>query len=573
MTTSQYLLRATLVGALLSILIAGWAQGEPPGAGAPIAIEFHVIGLVVDGATEAQLQQVAAAAGGQYYDARNQEALALAFGAGFGVTDAVGVVEREQEPNGSYAQADPIAPSGSVTGSIDPVRDVDFFRLEVPRAGELTVRIAEVAPELAIAFRVHDADRRINTDWQRPLREGAETTGFADLPRAGEYFLELRQSGDNAASSQPYVLETVFAPVAEAWEPNDSPGMAAPLTLGAPILATTLPAGDVDWYRVEVGHRGEMHLRIDQVPEQLTVVARVWNAERRVLHDWMRPLRAGADNDMTFDLPTAGEYFLEVKENGRERSPQPFRMTASFVPVDDGPEPNDSIGTAYPIVLDDEVRETILPRRDVDWRRFDIPGRSRLELTVTEVAPELDIVMRVWDDDNRVFRDWIRPLRAGADTEGVIDFARAGRYYLELRDGGDDARSTQAYALTTRLTTVVDLHDQNDAIGRADPIRLGSSVQGTVLPARDHDWYRVGVDRATRLQVHLSGGPPEMTLAFRVWSADNRVVLDWQRGLAPGAEVAGEANVPEPGYFFIEVAAAGDRDSSTVPYTLVARIE
>lgn len=301
MTRIQNLLSATLLGMLLPVLTNAWAQTEPPAASPPVTIEFHIIGLVVDSATEAQLQQVAAAAGGRYYDASSEEALTLAFGVGFGVTDTVGVVTREQEPNDSFAQADPIAPSGSVTGTIDPVRDVDFFRLEVPRAGELAVRIGNVAPELAIGFRVHDADRRVSTNWQRPLREGAETIGFADLPRGGEYFLELRHSGDNAASSQPYVLETTFTPVAEAWPPNDSPATAAPLTLSVPVLATILPAGDVDWYRVQVDHRGEMQLRIDQVPAELTMVARVWDADRRVLHNWMRPLRAGADNDMTLD--------------------------------------------------------------------------------------------------------------------------------------------------------------------------------------------------------------------------------------------------------------------------------
>ena len=573
MTMSQTLPRAALVGVLLSVLTSAWAQGEPPATSPPIAIEFHIIGLVVDSATEAQLQQVAAAAGGRYYDARSEEALALAFGVGFGVADVVGVVEREQEPNDSFAQADPIAASGSVTGTIDPVRDVDFFRLEVPRAGELAVRIGNVAPELAIGFRVHDADRRVSTNWQRPLREGAETTGFADLPRGGEYFLELRHSGDNAASSQPYVLETSFTPVAEAWGPNDSPATAAPLTLSAPVLATVLPAGDVDWYRVQVDHRGEMQLRINQVPAELTIVARVWDADRRVLHNWMQPLRAGADNDMTFDLPRAGEYFLEVKDNGRERSAEPYRLTASFTPVDDSAEPNDSIGTAYPIVLGEDIRETILPRGDVDWFRFDIPGRSRLAVTITEVAPELDIMMRVWDDDNRVYHNWIRPLRAGADTEGVIDFALAGRYYLEVRDDGDDARSTQPYLLRTQLTPVVDVHDQNDSIGQADHIRRGVPVQGTILPVRDRDWYRLEVDQVTRLHVHLSGGAPEMTLAFRVWNADNRVVLNWQRAPAAGSEVSGDADVTEPGFYFIEVAAAGDGDSSTVPYTLVARTE
>lgn len=573
MTRIQNLLSATLLGMLLPVLTNAWAQTEPPAASPPVTIEFHIIGLVVDSATEAQLQQVAAAAGGRYYDASSEEALTLAFGVGFGVTDTVGVVTREQEPNDSFAQADPIAPSGSVTGTIDPVRDVDFFRLEVPRAGELAVHIGNVAPELAIGFRVHDADRRVSTNWQRPLREGAETIGFADLPRGGEYFLELRHSGDNAASSQPYVLETTFTPVAEAWPPNDSPATAAPLTLSVPVLATILPAGDVDWYRVQVDHRGEMQLRIDQVPAELTMVARVWDADRRVLHNWMRPLRAGADNDMTFDLPRAGEYFLEVRDNDRERSAQPYRLTADFTPVDDSAEPNDSIGTAYPIVLGEDVRETILPRGDVDWFRFDIPGRSRLAVTITDVAPELDLVMRVWDDDNRVYHNWIRPLRAGADTEAVIDFALAGRYYLEVRDDGNDARSTQPYLLRTRLTPVVDLHDQNDSIGRADPIRLGSPVQGTILPAGDRDWYRLAVDGDTRLHIHLSGGPPDMTLTFRVWNADNRVVLNWQRAPDAGSEVAGEIDVDEPGFYFIEVAASESADSSTLPYTLVARTE
>jgi hypothetical protein len=584
MTIRQQMVRQQIVCigrwiALLSLFVlfaAVPAQAQEEGADErpPIAIEFHIIGLNVDSATSQQLQQVAAASGGQYYDARSEEDLEVAFGQGLGVATALPTVDAEIEPNDRFALANPIAATGQVTGAINPRGDVDFYRLEVVRPGELDVFITDVAPELAIVFRVWDADRRVSTDWQRPLRAGAETTGFADLPRAGLYFLEVRQSGDDAASSQPYTLQTTFTLVAEAWEPNDSPATATPLTLGESILANILPRGDVDWYSVQVNNRGEMRVLIDQVAAELAVVVRVWNPELRVLHDWMRPLREGAETDVFFDLPAPGEYLLEVRNNGdAARSAQPYRLTATYTPVNDAAEPNDSFGAAHPMVAGGSLRETILPRGDVDWFRFEIPGRSRLALTISEVAENLDIAVRVWDGNQRVYYDWIRPLREGAETVGVVNFAVAGTYYLEVRDSGDNARSTQPYLLSTTLTPVVDLHDRNDSIGSADRIFLGTPANGTILPAGDRDWYWVQVPNQARLRVHITSSPAEMALTFRIWNADNRIVLDWQRGLAPGAEVLGEAEIQEPGFYYIEIAASGDRDSATVPYSFMATIE
>ena len=94
-----------------------------------------------------------------------------------------------------------------------------------------------------------------------------------------------------------------FTPTQDRGEPNNSIGTATPLKLGAPVQGTILPKGDVDWYRVSTPRPGELLMTFTDVPPNLDLIVRVWNADKQVVSQWFTPLAKGANTTAKVGLP------------------------------------------------------------------------------------------------------------------------------------------------------------------------------------------------------------------------------------------------------------------------------
>lgn len=350
------------------------------------------------------------------------------------------------EPNNSFGTATPIAPDDEVLASILPKGDEDWYTFEAPRRGALHVAITEPPAELAIQFRVYNAEGTMLRNWTAPLRAGAENISVVDLPAAGRYYLQLADAG-GAASPDNYRLNLHFEPGDE-FEPNETLGRATRIEPTSSLLASIMPAGDQDWYRFHVDHPGAVDVHIGQAAPNLALRFRVYNAERTMIVNWVNPLRAGAETEATVDLPTAGWYYLQVTDaTDNERSAQPYALSLTYHRAD-AYEPNNSFGTATPLALSQSVQGTILPKGDHDWYVLELSAAGTIEIAVTDVPAELDIHVRVYNAEGTMIQNWIKPLRAGAETRGQAQIRNPGRVYLQVVDGGDDARSTEPYTLT-----------------------------------------------------------------------------------------------------------------------------
>ena len=197
--------------------------------------------------------------------------------------------------------------------------------------GELAIVIDESPPNLDLYFRVWDANRQVVRDWVAPYRKGGATEGFADLPRAGSYFIEVVDGNNDERSVLPATLATTFTPIADtAFEPDDRFGAAKPLKLGEPVMTNILPIRDADWYLIQAPRAGNFIVTADQVDQNLDIYVRVWNAEA-VPGNWFGPPRPGGVTDAQISVPGPGQYRLEVVDgNNDQRSKKPFRLKVDF---------------------------------------------------------------------------------------------------------------------------------------------------------------------------------------------------------------------------------------------------
>ncbi|MHA1554857.1 MAG: caspase family protein [Alphaproteobacteria bacterium] len=372
-------------------------------------------------------------------DAATVEPFSIAFDF-YPVTDVA-------EPNNAFGSPALVEPTSTHHPAIFPRGDIDWLAVDVPHPGELTMEITNSPKDLDLYMRVWTADKSVLRDWFGPGRKGGDVYGFADLPAPGRYFIEISDGNRDAASEDLFRLDLTYIAQPDQYEPNNGQADAAPLTPGRTVLFNILPRGDTDWFRIEVDSAGELAVLIDESPKDLDLHFRVWDANRKVVRDWVAPYRKGGVAEGFADLPRAGTYYLEVTDGNRdERSIEHATLTTTFTPVADPHEPNNGFGQLAPLALGTPIHTNLLPRGDADWYRLEAPRAGTFHVTIDEVDEDLDVYVRLWNSEVKA-GSWFGPPRAGGVTEAELQVPAAGIYRLEVVDGNNDARSKVPFRL------------------------------------------------------------------------------------------------------------------------------
>jgi hypothetical protein len=303
------------------------------------------------------------------------------------------------------------------------------------------------AQEDEIAIELHIIGFSVDAQAERQLREMAEAGN-------GYYYSAESEAELDRVLGEALGVETGPALSKES-EPNNSFGTANMVAAKGQVEGTIRPQKDVDWYKLEVDHQGELQVQITKVPAELDVVVRAWNANKDAITGWFAPLRAGGDTQAMIDLLKEGEYYLEIRDNRDDaRAIEPYSLQLAFTPTADQHEPNNSFAKASLVKMNETIEGNIFPRRDHDWYKLEVPAQGELEILITNVAPEMDVVFRLWNTKESVIAGWVKPLRKGGDTVDSVHLTSEGTYYLEIADSHDDERSIQPYTLKIRFKSL-----------------------------------------------------------------------------------------------------------------------
>ncbi len=153
----------------------------------------------------------------------------------------------------------------------------------------------------------------------------------------------------------------------EAAEPDNSPEVARGVAFDEPIEVRLMPAGDIDYFTVEVQERGIVSWRLTDFPspDQYSPGLKAYDSEGVLL-----PLIEG----VAFRVIRPGRHVLSIESSSlnwlRRLVTEPFYLTFRFQPDPDPNEPNDTRKEATDIVLGERVLFTILPASDIDWVRL-----------------------------------------------------------------------------------------------------------------------------------------------------------------------------------------------------------
>ncbi|MEM7214484.1 MAG: PPC domain-containing protein, partial [Pseudomonadota bacterium] len=471
------------------------------------------------------------------------------------------------EPNNVLAQATPLSWNVATRANILPRGDADLYLVSAPRQGRMTVEFTESGPETGITFRVLDKSGKVVRSWQSAPSAGELYQAWADLPEPANYFVEVRDSYNDARSATPYVIVASLDQTPDNGEPNNAVAVATPLAIGQGLDASILPKGDADNYALKIPHQGELTLEFPRSAPNTNLTFRILSETGKVVRTWQTASAAGEPHKGSADIAEPGDYILEVRDAYNDAaSPFPYRLETRFKPTEDWAEPNNSNSASTEITLDGNYSANILPKGDADIYSVDIDHPGILEISVTESAPETNMTVRVLDIAGAVVSNWGTAPAAGKPFEATADVSSAGTYLIEIRDAYNDARSADPYRFSVQHKRSTDVLEPNDTANDARAISFGQNVAAAIFPKGDHDLYKFAVANPGEVSIQLTQSPADLNMVFQIERPDGSVVSSWRGASKRGDLFRIGVNIDQAGTYYLRFADSYSDARATEAY-------
>ncbi len=359
-----------------------------------------------------------------------------------------------------------------------------------------------------------------------------------------------------------------LAPGASAQE-ADQPGDASTqATLSGNVDGEISPAGDVDWYR----------LQVEQGQRYNLALAGIENAEGQAL-DPMLSIYDAQGNQLAFNddaegslnsalryTPQAsGEVFVEARAfNGEATGAYRLGVSSEAVPPDDvGNDAN----TNGRVAVGRTANGNIEYEGDFDWYRFSARTGNRYTISLAGAGENGlgDPLLRVVDGEGN-------ELASNDDAEGSLNsqlefIPRAnGNVFIEARGYGDGYTGRYEINVTAARLPRDGVGNNNRTGGR---ISLGQTVDGTLDFPSDTDWYRIRLEegQSYHFTLNAAGDSAIGDPLLQLYGADGEAIAIDDDG-GDGLNSYLEFTAPSTGNYFIE--ARGFGDDATGGYALTA---
>jgi serine protease AprX len=265
------------------------------------------------------------------------------------------------------------------------------------------------------------------------------------------------------------------------------------------------------------------------------------------------------------------DTLAETAENPEARVGAGTVNTQTAVEVATGPagqtdpnEPNDDPSTAT-LVADTPAQGLVSGSADDDWFRVESDGTPVAvgfertggtgTLQVSLVAPSAaewsltDPTVEVGPDES---------------VGGTVDLP-AGTYFVRVESGVDGG--TGGYELSVLpVETETDATEPNDAANAATSLTPGETVEATITPTGDVDFYRLDVDEGDTVVVDVRFSDERGDLDLGLYGADG-TLLD--QSISTSDEEQVTFVVDEEGTLYVTVVGFV---GATGPYTIVATV-
>ncbi len=466
--------------------------------------------------------------------------------------------QAEREPNNDLATAQKIRLGAPVRFGIPSVGDHDVFQVDLDDPALLRAAVGPANP-IQTHLLVWNAQGQLMRE--QGTYENQDNALEFRVP-AGRYFVEVREWGDNAAST-PNTLTLLVSsePATDAREPNDTQETARPIAEGETASGLVWPVGDADYFRFEVQRPGWIRVSEPGAPFQRHAL--LYNPAGLML----REVGAYENQPLSFDARIEpGLYAIAMREWGdNDCSLSPYRLRFAFIAddgIDDPPPSKPQAVRALP--LPGLAGSTLNPETDVDTFALSLPGPGTVRLQATSA---IQTHLKIFDAQGRMLTEsgaYENQLNSIAWTVG-----KPSTLYLQIMEWGLNGWAPSPYLLRGWFEPAdeMDFMVRNDSFDSATPLLPGDVARGNVLPTGDADVFRFAADFPGYLNVSVPG---PMQRHLRIFNAQRQFLCE------VGAYENQPANLRPAigaGTYFLQINEWGDNTVDLKPYELLVSLE
>lgn len=334
-----------------------------------------------------------------------------------------GPISDEIEPNDSDDVATPLPLGGTVRGKLEPDTDVDRYRIDVDRAGALTVTTTAI--DMDLALELEDGAGNIVARSDRGgvrVREGVPNFGVTPgrytavvraVPKKKARPKKGKKPDDEPAKPAPvYEITAQLAAPAKGFElePNDDRGTANDLLIGDPVAGYIGWTGDADVWKLSIEALSAknvvaievaavdgtaLELQIADAAGQPLLAHKAARGDAASVHGLAPNVAAGAPPFV---------YLTVTGDRSNPETPYQLKATASVPNPDSELEPDDSPEHAFAVPADRTVVHAWFDVGDVDCFALAVAREPRDVQFAIDVPQELDLAAELFVDGKSVVK-------------------------------------------------------------------------------------------------------------------------------------------------------------------------
>jgi hypothetical protein len=250
-------------------------------------------------------------------------------------------------------------------------------------------------------------------------------------------------------------LKVDFKPAPDTSEPNNLIGEATVVKTNQKVTAYICPSNDLDYYRLDINTSGILSLKIEEVPQDLrprVVITNeytgLWTGAAAVADK--TATNAGDSLTLEKDLLGPSGYWIVVSDADGKAQSDPYTLTFAFEPAPDTNEPNNDIGDATEVKLDQPVTAYICPGDDKDFYKLYMSSPGVVTIKIESVPEDMKPYLMIRDKNNRQIAD-----KSATNPGEPLTLEKdlgAGWSYITVSDADGKAHS-KPYVLTATAKT------------------------------------------------------------------------------------------------------------------------
>jgi len=216
-----------------------------------------------------------------------------------------------KEPNNVLGDATEITFNQTVRGYIFPAGEWDDYKFLVNSSGILQVKLEEVPSDMRTRIDLYGK----NFNWitrKDATNAGDTVTLEIDIDQPGWYYIGIGDL-DGLAHSAEYAFKVLFEPVTDSKEPNNVLGDATEITFNQTVRGYIFPAGDGDFYKVDVSSPEILQVKLEEVPSDMRTRIDLYGKN----FNWITrkdATNAGDTVTLEIDIDQPGWYYIGISD-------------------------------------------------------------------------------------------------------------------------------------------------------------------------------------------------------------------------------------------------------------------